>query len=94
MVIKYEEKEYNLKPPGEVQVFRSAERSDQQRRRGLATPKLPRVQAIRLSLDAARTGRGKLLDKLFGAAVEPNLAGPCFVLDYPLELSHWRKNTQ
>jgi lysyl-tRNA synthetase class 2 len=33
------------------------------------------------------SGRGKILDKLFGAVVEPKLKGPCFVVDYPLELS-------
>jgi lysyl-tRNA synthetase class 2 len=36
-------------------------------------------------LDGA--GRGKLLDKLFGALVEPALVQPTFVLDHPLELS-------
>ena len=30
---------------------------------------------------------GKLLDKYFGAVVEPNLDGPVFVMDYPLLLS-------
>jgi len=30
---------------------------------------------------------GKLLDKYFGAVVEPNLDGPVFVMDYPLVLS-------
>ena len=32
-------------------------------------------------------GRGKLLDKLFGALVEPDLVQPTFVTDYPVELS-------
>jgi lysyl-tRNA synthetase class 2 len=32
-------------------------------------------------------GRGKLLDKLFGALVEPTLDRPTFVLDHPIELS-------
>ncbi|MDX1568466.1 MAG: lysine--tRNA ligase, partial [Longimicrobiales bacterium] len=32
-------------------------------------------------------GRGKLLDKLFGELVEPDLIQPTFVLDYPRELS-------
>ena len=36
-------------------------------------------------LDGA--GRGKLLDKLFGALVEPLLVQPTFVLDHPIELS-------
>ncbi|HWO90148.1 MAG TPA: amino acid--tRNA ligase-related protein, partial [Gemmatimonadales bacterium] len=34
-----------------------------------------------------RLGRGRLLDQLFGAAVEPHLEQPVFVLDYPIELS-------
>ncbi len=32
-------------------------------------------------------GRGRLLDKLFGALVEPELRQPTFVVDYPVELS-------
>ncbi len=32
-------------------------------------------------------GRGRLLDKLFGAFVEPTLIQPTFVVDYPVELS-------
>jgi lysyl-tRNA synthetase class 2 len=36
-------------------------------------------------LDGA--GRGKLLDKLFGALVEPRLVQPTFVMDHPIELS-------
>ncbi len=32
-------------------------------------------------------GRGRLLDKLFGALVEPGLVEPTFVTDYPRELS-------
>jgi lysyl-tRNA synthetase class 2 len=32
-------------------------------------------------------GRGKLIDKLFGALVEPDLTQPTFVLDHPKELS-------
>jgi lysyl-tRNA synthetase class 2 len=36
-------------------------------------------------LDGA--GRGKLIDKLFGALVEPDLIQPTFVIDHPEELS-------
>jgi len=35
----------------------------------------------------ARRVRGKLLDELFTALVEPDLVRPTFVLDYPRELS-------
>ena len=47
-----------------------------------------RAHAERLGvpeLDGA--GRGKLLDKLFGELVEPNLVQPAFVIDHPIELS-------
>ena len=33
------------------------------------------------------TGRGKLLDELFGDACEPNLIQPTFITDYPVETS-------
>ena len=32
-------------------------------------------------------GRGKLIDELLSAKVEPNLIQPTFLLDYPVELS-------
>ncbi len=37
--------------------------------------------------DLEGAGRGKVLDKLFGALVEPGLVQPTFVLDHPVELS-------
>jgi lysyl-tRNA synthetase class 2 len=37
--------------------------------------------------DVDGAGRGKLLDGLFGALVEPKLVQPTFVVDYPRELS-------
>ena len=37
--------------------------------------------------DLEGAGRGKLLDKLFGELVEPDLVQPTFVVDYPRELS-------
>ncbi|MGK7313491.1 MAG: lysine--tRNA ligase [Candidatus Longimicrobiales bacterium M2_2A_002] len=37
--------------------------------------------------DVASMARGKLLDGLFGARVEPELVQPTFVVDYPRELS-------
>ena len=39
------------------------------------------------AVDLAGAGRGKLLDKLFGALVEPGLVQPTFVVDHPKELS-------
>lgn len=35
----------------------------------------------------ATMGRGKLIDELFGAFVEPNLIQPTFIMDYPVEMS-------
>jgi lysyl-tRNA synthetase, class II len=37
--------------------------------------------------DADKMGRGKLLDELFSAFVEPKLWDPVFIIDYPRELS-------
>jgi len=37
--------------------------------------------------DADKMGRGKLLDELFSAYVEPKLWDPVFIIDYPRELS-------
>ncbi|GIT52580.1 MAG: hypothetical protein Ct9H300mP15_27930 [Gemmatimonadota bacterium] len=47
-----------------------------------------RERAKALGLDDLETaGRGKLIDKLFGALVEPDLVQPTFVIDHPKELS-------
>jgi lysyl-tRNA synthetase class 2 len=37
--------------------------------------------------EADRLGRGKLIDELFGALVEPKLIQPTFIVDYPREMS-------
>jgi lysyl-tRNA synthetase, class II len=37
--------------------------------------------------EAARLGRGKLIDELFGELVEPKLIQPTFITDYPREMS-------
>ena len=47
-----------------------------------------RERAIRAGIGGLRgAGRGKLIDKLFGALVEPDLTQPTFVTDHPRELS-------
>jgi lysyl-tRNA synthetase, class II len=47
-----------------------------------------RARAARITdEDLGGAGRGRLLDKLFGAHVEPELVQPTFVVDYPVELS-------
>ena len=54
----------------------------------LATEEELRERAYRLRLpELEGAGRGKLLDKLFEALVQPGLQQPTFVLDYPRELS-------
>jgi lysyl-tRNA synthetase, class II len=47
-----------------------------------------RVVGLGVSRDeAARLGRGKLIDELFGELVEPKLIQPTFITDYPREMS-------
>ncbi|HEX6745947.1 MAG TPA: lysine--tRNA ligase [Longimicrobium sp.] len=49
-----------------------------------------RARVIALGMDpaeAARLGRGKLIDELFGELVEPKLIQPTFITDYPREMS-------
>ena len=45
-----------------------------------------RARELRIA-DLQGCGRGKLIDKLFGALVEPGLVQPTFVMDHPKELS-------
>jgi len=87
--IIYEGKEYDLTPPWPrhkyFDLLNEAAGGDV---RKMSDADIAReCQASGLKLEAGQTGRGKLMDKLFGARVEPKLAGPCFVLDYPKELS-------
>ncbi|HEX8906553.1 MAG TPA: lysine--tRNA ligase, partial [Longimicrobiaceae bacterium] len=49
-----------------------------------------RARVVALGVDpaeAARMGRGKLIDELFGELVEPKLIRPTFITDYPREMS-------
>ncbi|HEX6038699.1 lysine--tRNA ligase [Longimicrobium sp.] len=46
------------------------------------------VRKLGLSADEVKgMGRGKLIDELFGALVEPKLIQPTFITDYPREMS-------
>jgi lysyl-tRNA synthetase class 2 len=45
-----------------------------------------KVRALGVA-DVDRLGRGKLIDELFGALVEPKLIQPTFIVDYPREMS-------
>ncbi len=49
--------------------------------------RLARLAAARGITARPGTGAGGLLDELFSALVQPGLQRPCFVLDYPRELS-------
>jgi lysyl-tRNA synthetase class 2 len=54
-----------------------------------------RAKAEELELpDLEGAGRGKLIDKLFGALVEPGLVQPTFVTDHPKELSPLAKQNR
>ncbi|HEY7767387.1 lysine--tRNA ligase [Longimicrobium sp.] len=47
-----------------------------------------RVRTLGFSADDVKAmGRGKLIDELFGALVEPKLIRPTFITDYPREMS-------
>jgi lysyl-tRNA synthetase class 2 len=47
-----------------------------------------RARVRALGVDGVeRLGRGKLIDELFGALVEPKLIQPTFIIDYPREMS-------
>jgi lysyl-tRNA synthetase class 2 len=49
-----------------------------------------REKVVSLGVDrgeAAKLGRGKLIDELFGELVEPRLIQPTFITDYPREMS-------
>ena len=52
-----------------------------------------RVVSIGMARDeAAKLGRGKLIDELFGELVEPKLVQPTFITDYPREMSPLAKS--
>jgi lysyl-tRNA synthetase class 2 len=56
---------------------------------------LARADAASLAAELARRGiepdatggRGRMINQLFGAAVEPRLEAPVFILDFPIEMS-------
>ncbi|RJP81020.1 MAG: lysine--tRNA ligase [Candidatus Zixiibacteriota bacterium] len=87
--LTYQGKEYDLAPPWpRYRFFDLLNEAVGTDLRALSDDELNReVKAAGLKLEIGEVGRGKMLDKLFGARVEPKLAGPCFVLDYPKELS-------
>ena len=87
--VKYEGKEYDLAPPWpRLRFFELLNDTTKTNIRQASDEKIAQLcQDADLNLEAGKAGRGKMIDKLFGAAVEPNLEGPCFVLDYPTEIS-------
>ena len=44
------------------------------------------AERVGVEVDASM-GKGKLIDEIFGEAVEPNLIRPTFITDYPIEMS-------
>jgi len=87
--LTYEGVEYNLTPPWQRLLFYDQLNEAVGRDvRQMSDEEIAlECQKAGLKLEAGKTGRGKLIDKLFGAVVEPELSGPCFVLDYPIEIS-------
>jgi len=87
--LSYEGKEYDLTPPWpRHKFFDLLNEAIGKNARELTDERIAaECSKAGLKLDVAKMGRGKLLDKLFGAVVEPKLDGPCFVIDYPKELS-------
>ena len=68
-------------------------REETQRRSGIDFQDFPdasalaeKMKSIGVSVEE-RSSRGKLIDKLVSATVEPKLTQPTFLLDYPLEMS-------
>jgi lysyl-tRNA synthetase, class II len=89
MKITYEAREYDLTPPwNRFKFFDKLSEAVGKNVRDLSDQEIAEeCKKVGLSLESGKVGRGKLLDKLFGAVVEPHLYGPCFILDYPKELS-------
>ncbi len=87
--VNYEGKEYDLKPPWKRHRFFDLLNDAAGKNIREADDGEIAAECVKagLKIDASKAGRGKLMDKLFGALVEPELAGPCFVLDYPVEIS-------
>ena len=87
-ILRYQGSEITLEPPFRrirlLEALGEAMGSDPL----LATEEELKDRAYHLRLpDLDGAGRGKLLDKLFEAMVQPGLQQPTFVLDYPRELS-------
>lgn len=51
-----------------------------------------RDEARNRGVDTSGMGKGKLMDKLFGLLVQPDLVQPTFVIDHPVELSPLAKH--
>ncbi|MCX6639389.1 MAG: lysine--tRNA ligase [bacterium] len=87
--ITYEGKEYDLTPPWpRYRFFDKLQEATSKDVRSMNDAEIEtECHKAGLNPEAGKVGRGKLLDKLFGAVVEPHLTGPCYVMDYPKELS-------
>ncbi|MCE1247695.1 MAG: lysine--tRNA ligase [Firmicutes bacterium] len=94
--VEFEGVTYNLKPP-----FRRLTMEDAFREyAGIEMKKLrdldyAREMAQKYKLDLSRKEDvAYIMDKVFGAAVEPHLVQPTFIIDYPIELSPLAKKKE
>lgn len=85
--ITYQGQEVDLRPPWHRISFLDALADGLGQEVGEADAGLLRGLALDRGLDAGDLDdRAKLLDTLFSDVVEPGLVGPCFVIDYPMEM--------
>ena len=86
--VRFEEQELCFEPPfARVRLTDALSEAIGEDVLELETGDLRALAEKRRLPDLDGAGRGKLIDKLFGAYVEPDLVQPTFVLDHPLELS-------
>lgn len=87
--VEFDGNKINLKPPYEKITMEDAFR----KYAGIEMKKLreldyAREMAVKYNLDLSKKeDTAYIIDKVFGAAVEPHLIQPVFVIDYPIELS-------
>jgi lysyl-tRNA synthetase, class II len=88
-IISYSGQEIDLTPPWRRLRMRDAVLESS----GIDYALYPDAESLSAAMKAAgknpepNSSRGKLIDSLFSAYVEPNLIQPTFIIDYPLEIS-------
>jgi lysyl-tRNA synthetase class 2 len=85
--VTYQSQEVDLSPPWQrIPFFDALAEHLGQEARSLPGSELKRL-AEELGLEVGDVvDRAKLLDILFSSRVQPHLAGPCFIIDYPMEM--------